>query len=192
MGAGNIIGGFLMFLLVIWAVVAISFGVYADYKYENAIGSHMEMAVDTITPESFKQELVLAKQAMLDAGLTENDYGAMWLKKPDNSMKFQFRHIDSIIERADAMIQWKNTVYANQTSVPSGYASAEAFRDVYNDKMNQLRLYIKEGGIRSDWIAEDAWYVKNHPIMYLWLLFTLLWIIVFIISWTLIAIDSSY
>ncbi len=165
MGKG--ISMFFWFLVFIFFVALVGLGIYGyvlDYKYERAIGAYLENARDTITPEAFKEQLLLFKQAVVDTGLIEADYGAMWFEKPDNSMKFQTQHIDSIIGRADAMIQWQEASY-NTTSQPI-YASPEAFRDVYNEKMNNLRKYIHAEGYRSDWIAEDAWYVKNHPIMY--------------------------
>lgn len=161
MGRKGAIGCFFIgFLLV---CIFIGFAIYdyfTHYVYEKNIGSYMETATDTITPESFKEQLFLFKEAINQSGLTESDYGAIWFKKPDNSMKFQIQHIDSIIERANAMIQWQEASY-NTTSQPI-YASPEAFRDVYNEKMNNLRLYIHAEGYRSDWIAEKAWFVKYH------------------------------
>lgn len=158
------------FLCILALFSIIGFGIYSyviDYQYENSVGAYMETATDTITPEAFKAQLIMFEDAINKSGLTPEDYGAMWFKKPDNSMVFQMQHVDSIIGRADAMIQWKNTVYSNGTqSLPVGQVSAEAFRDVYNDKMNNLRTYIHAEGDRSDWIAKDAWYVKFHPIMY--------------------------
>ena len=154
---------FITFLLVL---VLIGFGIYnavLDYRYEREIGSYMETAKDTITPESFKEQMLLFKQAISTSGLTNEDYGAMWFKKPDNSMKFQMQHIDSIIGRADAMIQWQTASY---NSTQTGYASPEAFKDVYHEKMNNLRTYVHAEGYRSDWIAKDAWYVKYHPFTY--------------------------
>jgi hypothetical protein len=166
----NIISIFFWLLTIVFVIITVIFTFYStiiDYQYERVLGSYMETATDTITPESFKEQMLLFKDAINTSGLTEDDYGAMWFKKPDNSMKFQMQHIDSIIGRADAMLQWKNTVYNNGTqTLPTGQISAEAFRDVYNDKMTNLKTYIHAEGYRSDWIAKDSWYVKYHPIMY--------------------------
>lgn len=171
---------FIVFLLCIVLVVFFVYGYIVKYQYERQLGAYMETATDTITPESFKEQMLLFKDAVAKSGLTNDDYGAMWFKKPDNSMVFQMQHIDSIIGRADAMIQWKDTVYANGTqTLPAGQISAEAFRDVYNDKMNNLRTYIHAEGYRSDWIAKDAWYVKNHPIMYFsWIVDLIIFIVI--------------
>ena len=46
--------------------------------------------------------------------------------------------------------------------------------DVYEQKMDNLREFLKEGG-RADWIAKNAWYIKNHLIVYL--LFPFLYIL---------------
>jgi len=162
------IGGFVwtfVFLIILGLFIGgFVFDYFIDYNYEKQIGSYMENAKNTITPEAFKEQLILFKQATKDAGLTEQDYGALWFKKPDNSMVFQYQHIDSIIGRADAMIQWQQASY-NNSNTNTIYSSPEAFRDVYNEKMNNLRTYLNEEG-RSDWIAQDAWYVKYHPIWY--------------------------
>ena len=154
----------LAFVLGIVLIIYWVSGYFVSYKYESQIGSYMETATDTISPESFKEQLILYKKSINESGLNENDYGAMWFKKPDNSMRFQIQHVDSILERADAMILWKNTAY-NSTGATT-FTNPEAFRDVYNDKMNNLRTYIHAEGYRSDWISEDAWYVKNHPFYY--------------------------
>jgi hypothetical protein len=164
MNAISIFCWFISFILGVCLVAYMVGDYFISYQYENAMGSYMETAKDTITPESFKEQLLLFKNAVEESGLTEEDYGALWFKKPDNSMKFQIQHVDSIIGRADAMIQWQQTSY-NTSSQPI-YASPESFRDVYNEKMNNLRFYIHSEGIRSDWIAKDAWYVKNHPFFY--------------------------
>lgn len=192
MGGMRIAGVFLLLISIIAFIILAFSQYYTGYQYERVLGSYMETATDTITPESFREQMVLFKGAVADAGLNENDYGAWLFKKPDNSMKFQMQHIDSIIGRADAMIQWKNTVYNNGTqTVPAGQISAEAFRDVYNDKMNNLRSYIHAEGDRSDWIAKDAWYVKYHMFYYVWAFFIyLLLIIVGIIAIIMISADD--
>jgi hypothetical protein len=168
MGKGA--GAFVIFLGLLSLIGTIFFignAVYVNYLYERELGSYMETATDTITPESFKEQLLFFKEAINKSGLTEEDYGALWFEKPDNSMRFQIQHVDSIIQRADAMIQWQEASY-NTTSQPI-YASPEAFRDVYNEKMNNLRNYIHAEGYRSDWIAKDSWYVKYHRSLYSWI-----------------------
>jgi hypothetical protein len=143
-------------------IVLIIFGVYnyfVSYQYDKQIGSYMSNAIDMIAPEGMLQQVQLAKQGMIDAGLTENDYAAVWFKKPDNSMKFQYQHIDAIIERIQAVEDWKTKIAGNNTQI-------ETLGDVYETKMTNLRNYINEGGVRSDWIAKDTWYIKNHIVVY--------------------------
>jgi hypothetical protein len=149
-----------IFLLIYISMYVYSLFVHNDY--ENRLGGYIANSVDTITPESFKEQLLLFKAAMIKEGLTEDKYGALIFKNQKNSMKFQYQHIESILDRADAMIQWQEASY--ETPTQTTY-SPEAFRDVFNDKMNNLRNYINEGNIRSDWIAKDTWYLENHFIL---------------------------
>ena len=186
MGIGSVL--LVTFVIIVGVMIMVGFigyGIYLNYLYERDIGGYMETARDTITPESFKEQLILFKDAVNRSGITENDYGAMWFKKQDNSMKFQIQHVDSIIGRADAMMLWQQASY-NNTGVQPVYASPEAFRDVYNEKMNNLRDYIHAEGYRSDWIVEDAWYVKYHPVMYFqgWIVGITFGIIVLVIALT--------
>lgn len=170
--------------LVLLILSGIIFGVYeyyVYYQYEKTIGSYMDNAVDMIAPEGMLQQIQSARQGMIDAGLTENDYGAIWFKKPDNSMKFQYQHIDAIIERINAVIDWKTKISGNSSSV-------ETLGDVYETKMTNLRKYITEGGYRSDWIAKDAWYIKNHILLYFgglfWIsFFLLICLIIFLLGY---------
>jgi hypothetical protein len=52
--------------------------------------------------------------------------------------------------------------------------------DVYEQKMDNLREFLKENG-RADWIAENAWYVKYHKFGYFAVIISLGWIIVIIL-----------
>lgn len=156
MGLGSAL--FFGFLGIIFAISVIGIGIYGyyiSYQYDKEIGSYMENAVDMIAPEGMLEQVELAKQGMINAGLNEEDYGAWIFKKPSNSMKFQYQHIEGIIERIKAVQDWKNKMALNGTQI-------ETLGDVYEQKMTNLRNYIKEGGIRSDWIAKDTWYLKYH------------------------------
>ena len=162
--------GTFLALGVICVLVMFGIGAYSmiiDYQYERDIGSYMSNSIDMVSPEPMLEQVQLARQAMLDSGLEESDYGAWIFKKPSNSMKFQYQHIDSIEERINAVIDWKNKAYGNEST------SSESLGDVYEQKMTNLRRYIKGAtggdtyvsGDRSDWIAQDAWMLKNHFIM---------------------------
>jgi hypothetical protein len=155
MRADNIICLFIIFICVAWIVGIIGSSVYAGYKYDVAIGSYFENAEDCITPDCILDQLNQGKLGMINEGLTADLYGAWMFKKPDNSMTFQYQHLDSIIERAEAVKAWKVQMYSESSS-------GETMKDVYNEKMDNLRNYITAEGYRSDWIASDAWWLKNH------------------------------
>jgi Flp pilus assembly protein TadB len=179
-GSASLISGMLVIFLIF---ILIGFGVYwyyVNYTYERDIGAYFDNAVDCITPECILIQLNDGRQAIVDAGLTEDMYGVFIFKKPDNSMKFQYQHIDAIIERAESVQDWKDKVYANGTQ-------AETMKDVYTEKMDNLRNYIIGEGYRSDWIAKDTWMIKNHLFIYFgWAM--ILFFIGLIILLTIIAV----
>lgn len=147
-----------------------------DYQYEAQIGAYMDNARDCLTPECMYEQVATAENAMRASGLTEEDYGQYFFKKADNSMKFQYQHIDAILDRIKSVEQWKTEMYgSNATGV-------ETMKDVYNEKMDNLRLYIHSENARSDWIAKDAWMLKKHFIwtMSVWILQTFLLIAAFV------------
>lgn len=162
----NLISMFCWFIVFVLIVSAIVLGVASyiiDYQYEKKIGSYFDNAIDMNTPDKMLQQVELGKQAMIDEGLTKEDYGVVFFKKPSNSMDFQFSHIDSIIERIKAVQDWKDKSYGNNTQ-------SETMGDVYEQKMTNLRKFIAEDlnglSIRSDWIAKDSWYIKNYILFY--------------------------
>lgn len=139
-------------------IVIYGIGYLINYQYETKIGGYVNNAVDMNVPEKMLEQLNMAKQGMTNEGLTPELYGAMFFKKPDNSMEFQYKHIDSIIERVQAVMEWREKTYANGTQI-------ESLGDVYEQKMTNLRNFIKED-VRSDWIAHKAWVIKNYPWYY--------------------------
>lgn len=168
--------GAVCFVILIGLIIS---GVKTNYHYERDVGAYFDNARDCLTPDCMMEQLSTGKTAIMHLGLTDNDYGAYFFKKADNSMKFQYQHIDSIIERVQAVIDWKDKIYSTETQ------GVETMKDVYNEKMDNLRLYIHAEGYRSDWIAKDAWYVKNHSFIY----FGLLWgILLFVLGSLFIGI----
>lgn len=145
--------------------------IMVNYEYETKVGAYFDNARDCITPDCMLQQLQTGRTAITLLGLTDNDYGAYIFKRADNSMQFQYIHIDSIIERVNAVVDWKNKIYSNQTQ------AVETMKDVYNEKMDNLRLYIHAESYRSDWIAKNAWYVKYH----LYLYFGVLWAVLYLL-----------
>jgi len=141
-------------------VIIYAFGVWVDYDYERRIGAFMNNAVDMNTPGRMLEQLDKAEAGMRAEGLVETDYGALIFKKEDNSMRFQYQHIDSIRERINAVQTWLDQNYNNNTG------TTETLGDVYEEKMTNLRNFIKED-VRSDWIAKRAWTIKHYPWYYI-------------------------
>ena len=173
-----------MWLVVIIATLALPlfwFNAYrVDYQYEKAIGSYIENAYEVNTPDRMIAEIEKAIAGMKMV-LSPENYGAMWFKKPDNKMAWQYDFLDSVIERAQSVQIWYDNVYKE------GSQNTESLGDVYEQKMDNLREFLKENG-RADWIAKDAWYVKFHPFYY----FRVLISFVLIIFWSIaITISSS-
>ena len=179
--------GVCLLLLSVFAIIGvIVVHAITSYEYERDIGSYFENAVDMNTPDKMLEQLESGKQAIIDAGLTKDMYGAWIFKKPSNSMDFQFQHIDSIIERIKAVQTWYDQTYQNNS------AGTETLGDVYEQKMDNLRHFINEDlngdATRSDWIAEDTWWIHNHFFFYFWVWFVYLGLIILaIIGFALIA-----
>jgi hypothetical protein len=155
--------GFRTVLLWIFIVVSAlglgAMGIYGallDYQYEKAIGAHLNMAVDLISPEQILEELNATKAAMISEGLTPEMSSAWIFKQPDNMMKFQYQHLDSIIARTQAVVEWKNKAYGNTTNNMPIETT-----DIYQQKIDNLRNYITQE-VRSDWIAKGAWMLNKH------------------------------
>lgn len=144
--------------LVILGIYIIS-AVFVNWNYEKVIGAYVENAYEVNTPQEMIAQIQLAEQGMLHEGLARDDYGAIIFTKPDNKMSWQYTYLDNFIQRAEAVEIWYNNTYSGKVQ------ATESLGDVYEQKMDNLRQFLKEGG-RADWIAEDTWYVKNHIIFY--------------------------
>ena len=170
------IWGIVIIVLSILSITVLGFAhYYVHFQYERVIGSYMDNAKDMNTPDKMLEQLQAAKQGMINEGLAEDMYGAWLFKKPDNSMKFQYEHLDSIIERVKAVQEWKDKTYSNSSNTQT-----ESLGDVYEQKMTNLRNFIMED-TRSDWIAKDAWYVHKHFFFYLPVDFVYLVLIILVI-----------
>ena len=156
-----------------------------NYEFNTKVHGYMENAYYANTPELMIYNLEKSKQGMKDLGLTNDMYDAyfMWDKVPHKQMFYQYQHIDSIISRTNAVIQWRNENYGNESSgVPS-----ESLGDVYEQKMDNLRGFLQEEGW-SDWIANGAFYANYYVWLYtasiwgtiIWLLTCLLAAILFL------------
>jgi hypothetical protein len=98
-----------------------------------------------------------ARQGMVDLGLTPETYGAFWPwdMTPDNRMDWEYAHIDQTIERAKDVAKWRDGQNSQGTQAT----------DVYEQKMDNLRSFLVEGGWSDD-IAYSAWMVKDHLVIY--------------------------
>jgi hypothetical protein len=129
------------------------------------------------TPDEMVLQVGNAIEGMHKFGLTKEDYGALIFKKPDNSMEWQFKFLENFEERAEAVSKWYDDVYVQGKGT-------ETLGDVYEQKMDNLREFLKEGG-RADWIAKAAWYIKYHKVYYFEALIGMVWVIVVIAGWIL-------
>lgn len=146
------VGIFLVMAIVLLSIFAAIYPISAEgFKYKNEVRSHMENAYYAADPDTMMDEIQLAKSGMQNLGLTENMYSGFfpWEKTADKSMSWQYKHIDSIISRINEFRQWE----ASQ-SVGSG--SSQQMKDVYTEKLDNVRSFINEDGWSDD-IAETAY-----------------------------------
>jgi hypothetical protein len=152
-------------IVAIWAI-PLPGGVAAyDYfvvepEYNKAVRGHIISAYWADTPELMIEELKAARQGMEDLGLTPDMYSdpRPWKQTPDRSMRYQYAHIDAIIERAYDVIEWRE-----------GHRQGHGgeINDVYGSKMRDLRDFIRED-TWSDWIAKDTFYLHNYTWLSIW------------------------
>jgi len=155
--------------IVVPVVIQVYRSIAIDYRYNVAIGGHLENALDGSTPEIMKENLLKAKEGMIAEGLTPDDYGAYWhwMQTPDYKMDYTYRYIDGLINRTEYVISWRDT--NNATATP-------ALKDVYNEMLDNLRTeYNRRGPI--DWAAHPAWFIKYYSLWYFQGEFTVVWII---------------
>lgn len=150
------------------------------YQFNEKVHGHLENAYYANQPELMKSEMLLCVQGMRDLGLENNMYAAYWSwdKIPSKKMDYQYAHMASIIDRIDSVIDWRNEVYGNNSQ------GGEVLGDVYEQKMDNLRGFLKEEGW-SDWIANDAFYINHYLIYYLSWIIEVLMIIITAVLWIL-------
>jgi len=139
--------------------VAVGNMVGPSYQFQKAVHSHMVNAYLASTPELMEDQIALAIQGTKDLGLTVDMYGKLmpWQQTPDWRMDYCYLHLQAIIDRCHEVIEWRN-----HQDLSSGQVT-----DVYNQKMNNLRNFIVEGGY-SDYAAKGAFYVNFHSFYYVW------------------------
>lgn len=147
---------------------------YVSYYYEREVGSYIENAYEVNTPERMMEQVKRAEEGMRSLGLEESQYGALFFKKPDNSMKWQYDFLHSIIDRAESVVEWKESMEKS--------GSVETLGDVYEQKMDNLREFLKENG-RADWIARNTYLVNKNILVYFVNLILAVLVISAAISW---------
>ena len=159
----------LLGLPALWVVAAagISIGMAfpANFSWEptfnREVHSHVENAYYANTPELMVDELELAIAGMHDLGLDEGDFCDMrpWKQVASCNMKWQYEHLESVIRRAEAVARDRDRQERQGTS--------DQYGDVYEEKMDNLRAFLKEDGWSDD-LARNAFYVEHHPFYAAW------------------------
>lgn len=149
--------------------------VHIDKEYNTEIHCHVVNARYSQDPAAIKSELLLAKQGMIDAGLTNDTYGAFfsWDKTPDNSMQQQYVQLDQAIAMCDKL----QAMDLNSTS--------------YGTTLTNLQNYVYDANGWADSVAYDAYCYNNYPFASVWavVLAGVLMIIGIILAFVLAAID---
>ena len=140
----------LIFLAFVFGWCVIVNMTQRDYEFRNAVHSHMENAYYSADPRTMETELIAAKEGMKSLGLTNDMYAAWlpWDKTPDRRMDWQYKHMDSILERVQEFKQWESQQIGSDTS--------QQMQDVYSQKLDNVRHFIYEEGWSDD-VAEGAY-----------------------------------
>lgn len=177
-------------LIAIFTIASVYDMVGPAYEFRREVHGHMENAYYADHPELMKKEIELSIDGMNNLNLERNMYGAFWPwdKTPDRKMDYQYKHLDGILNRVEAVIIWRDANYGENAT-----GGTEALGDVYEAKMDNLRAFLQEEGW-SDWIAQDTFYVSQHLWLYLfwlWYGIILLIAIIYLVYFTLRLIDSD-
>ena len=155
-----------------------------DYEFKQSVRSHMENAYYSADPNTMEVELVAAKDGMRSLGLEEYMYSEWlpWEKTPDKRMDWQYRHMDSVLVRVEEFRRWEST----QTTIES----SQQFQDVYTQKLDNVRHFIKDDGGWSDDVAEGAFALNNYFFTTVMPIFLLIgFCSLMVVIWILISID---
>jgi hypothetical protein len=190
------LGGSIFFITILIAIV-IGASIFdmtrPNFEFNTSVHSHMENAYFANNPELMNSELNMAIDGMKDLNLKENMYGSIWWWEnvPHRRMDYQYRHLEGVVSRVDSVIDWRNKVYAENNNQMS-----ETLGDVYEQKMDNLRGFLKEDGW-SDWIAKDCYYANYYiilcvlPIIVCILLIPIVFLVIFAL-WGAMETDGSY
>ena len=157
-GFGLLVVG-IIFLVLSCACMVTNFTT-RDYIYRTEVRSHMENAYYSADPDTMQSEIVLARAGMENLGLTKDKYGAWlpWTLTPDNRMDWQYKHIDSILLRIDEFKSWESS---QKTTGGGQISTSQQMQDVYTQKLDNVRQFIKNDGWSDD-VAERAFAYNNY------------------------------
>lgn len=144
-------------------------------EFDKACHGHMENAYWSNTPELMIKELELYLDGIEELGIEEDDYGAFfsWDKTPDKRVSFWIEHVEGIINRTYSVISWRDQAYKNGST-------PESLGDVYEQKMDNLRGFLKQGGW-SDETVKDAYIIESALWWYFYPVIAIIMIIIIII-----------
>jgi len=169
-------------LVSMWGATTAYCAVGPSFTYKSEVHSHMENAYYANTPELMIAELNESINGMRNLDLDRGMYSKImpWEHTADRQMAYQYRHLTSIKERAEAVIVWRDGIYNNLS------CQAESLGDVYEEKMDNLRGFLQEEGW-SDWIAEEAYFVNHHTPLYSLGIFYI-WFAIALAIWSIILL----
>jgi len=123
------------------------------YTYQKDVHGYMEQAYYSADPVLMQQNINLAKQGMLDLGLTPDMYGSFWYweQTPERQMNWEYQHLNSIDVRCTEFIAW---IHAQNDT------GSQQMQDVYSQKLNNIREFVKNDGGWSDDIAQAAYFTN--------------------------------
>jgi len=153
----RILIGLIVGLVILTAISFITDWTGPSYKFNKAVHSHMDNAYYSADPHTMKTEIELAVDGMQSLGLTPDMNGKFftWEQTSDWSMAWQYTHIESVQIRLNEFIDWWNA----QDTTSTG---SQQFQDVFTQKLNNVRSFIKTDGGWSDMIAEQAFYLHSY------------------------------
>lgn len=171
---GIIIIPIMLVVLMIGILIA-SLG--PEYEFENEVQGHIMNADRAPTPEQTIYEIELALEGIDKLGLEDDDHGAYfwWAKTSDKRVGYTKDKLLNITVRLEALIVWRDSMDRDP----------EEFKDVYNSKLRNIQNLL---GVCCEWSDETpdslryvrkAFYAKNYPFLYLWVL----WCSIFILIW---------
>ena len=133
-----------------------------DRSFDREVHGHVVNAYYSNTPELMIDELTQAINGLDNLSVSSEDYGAFfsWDKTPDKRVDYWLKHFDSIITRCYSVIDWRDSAYSNGST-------PESLGDVYEQKMLNIRNFIKfekdDEVSWSDEVFRDAYTIKHYP-----------------------------